>query len=113
MRERRNTGEGIGGILNKNERPSMNNFPVMHEKIAGTWQCYGALTGYGMELTFYREGRVTGVMDRVPMSGYFNFDGKRLQLSGGGNFNGVVEEFTERKMVVNTGNSARLVCNRR
>jgi|GEM_PF-1217940 len=82
-------------------------------KILGLWNCYGVLTGYSMDVLFEREYRLSGTMNGKKFSGNYFFDGKSMSLNIGGRISGIVEEFTDNKLVVNPGKADRLVCNRR
>ncbi|MBC3908456.1 trypsin-like peptidase domain-containing protein [Undibacterium umbellatum] len=82
-------------------------------KILGTWNCYGVLTGYSMDVMFERDSRMSGTMNGKKFSGNYLFDGKTLSLSMGSKASGIVEEFTGNKLVVNAGKADRLVCHRR
>lgn len=82
-------------------------------KILGLWNCYGVLTGYSMDVLFERDSRLSGTMNGKKFLGNYLFDGKSLSLSIGGRISGIVEEFTDNKLVVNPGKADRIVCNRR
>lgn len=82
-------------------------------KILGLWNCYGVLTGYSMDVLFERDSRLSGTMNGKKFSGNYLFDGKSMSLSIGARISGIVEEFTDNKLVVNPGKADRMVCNRR
>ncbi len=86
--------------------------PSLADRILGTWLCFAPVTGRSLELTFHRDGLVTGIQNGKPVRGNFTFSGNSLSLHGSDTLNGSIDELTDRKMILNIGNGQRLACHR-
>lgn len=77
--------------------------------IVGAWQCYGPLTGRGLNVVFTERGVFHGEIDGRPIGGNYALYGKTLNF-GGDTFE--VEELSATRMVMTKGEGRRLVCSR-
>ncbi len=77
--------------------------------IVGAWQCYGPLTGRGLNVVFTERGVFHGEIDGRAIGGNYALYGKTLNF-GGDTFE--VEELSATRMVMTKGEGRRLVCSR-
>jgi S1-C subfamily serine protease len=75
--------------------------------IVGRWNCFGPLTGRGLELLFEANGMVSGSSDGKPLRGRYFVQNRQLQLVAD-LFQ--IEEIDVARMVLSKGQGRRLAC---
>jgi hypothetical protein len=101
------------------QAPLLGNRPMSdtpRELVLGTWSCGGADAARNGQYSYARDGGVTiSSGDRKPVSGHYSVSGRAIEfIVPASIYSYTVEEITEKKMVLNTGEGGlRLVCERR
>lgn len=80
--------------------------------LLGRWQCFGPLTGRGLELVFERDGQLGGSMNGKPVAGRYLLQDKLLTLQSADVNQFKIEELSAERLVMTAGQGRRLACSR-
>ncbi|MBI1891882.1 MAG: trypsin-like peptidase domain-containing protein [Burkholderiales bacterium] len=83
------------------------------EKLVGTWVCFSPVTGRNVELSFYRDRRVTGIMEGKAIAGQYQVNGRLLMFYGGASGGGTIEDLSDNKYILILPSGNRVACNRK
>ena len=89
--------------------------PTDEERVAGTWWCFGSLSGRNGEYEYRPDGTFRMARaDGSGVDGYWRLSGRRIDYPAAGEaFSLPIEVLTERRMVQLVGEGQRLACERR